>query len=67
MKVVKELFRDIKWFAIALDGHPELQRTLRAIRLHRRRRQIAATLRIPVATYAKRFTRICQILAPLLA
>ena len=51
----------------ALDGHPELQRTLRAIRRHRERRQIAAALGIPPETYAKRFTRICQILAPLLA
>ena len=51
----------------ALDGYPELQRTLRAIRRHHRRSEIAAALRIPTETYAKRFTRICQILAPMLA
>ena len=65
----REHVRDLRFAAAldALDGHRELQRTLRAIRRHRERRQIAAALRIPPETYAKRFTRICQILAPLLA
>ena len=66
---VRERIRDLRFAAAldALDGHPELQRTLRAIRRHRQREKIAAALRIPPETYAKRFTRICQILAPLLA
>jgi hypothetical protein len=68
---IDEFLRELRFqFALdALNDHPELQRTLRAIRAHRHcgRRQIAAALRIPVATYAKRFTRICQILAPMLA
>ena len=65
----RERIRDLRFAAAldALDGHPELQRTLRAIRRHRRRGKIAAALGIPTETYAKRFTRICQILAPLLA
>ena len=46
----------------ALDGHPEYQRTLCAIRRHRRRREIAAALGISVDAYAKRFARICRIL-----
>ena len=56
-------------FAAALDalgGHPALQHTLRAIRRRRRRNEIAAALGISVAAYAKRFTRITRILAPLL-
>ena len=66
---LRERIHDLRFAAAldALDGHPELQRTLRAIRRHRRRGKIAAALRIPPETYAKRFARICQILAPLLA
>lgn len=81
---INEFLRELRFAAAldALDGHPELQRTLTAIRDHYRprrqqiavpnhqlggRQQIAAALGISVATYAKRFTRICQILAPLLA
>ena len=62
----RERIRDLRFAAAldSLDGHPELQRTLSAIRAHRhrRRRQIAAALRIPMTTYAKRFNRICRIL-----
>ena len=59
-------------FAAALDSleaHPELARALVAIRRHRHsgRKRIAAALGISVAAYAKRFTRISQILAPLFA
>ena len=66
-----ERVRDLRFAAAldALEAYPELARALRAIRRHRHcgRKRIAAALRIPVATYAKRFTRICQVLAPLLA
>ena len=58
--------RDLR-FAVALDaldGYPELRRTLRAIRRHRwrSRKTLAAVLCITSEAYAKRFTRICQIL-----
>ncbi len=48
----------------ALDGHPELQRTLRMMRRHRwcGREKIAAALRISPEAYAKRFTRLCRVL-----
>ena len=63
---LRERIRDLRFAAAldAFDGHPELQRTLRAIRRHRRhgRGRIAAALGISVGAYAKRFTRICQIL-----
>ena len=64
-----ECVRELRFAAAldALDGHPALRRTLRAIRRHRRRDEIAAALGIPVPVYAKRFERICEILAPLLA
>ena len=60
----RERIRDLRFAAAldALDGHPELQRTLRAIRRHRRRETIVAALGLPPDTYAKRFTRICRIL-----
>ena len=66
-----EHIRELR-FAAALDSleaYPELARALVAIRRHRHRgrRRIAAALGISVAAYAKRFTRISQILAPLLA
>ena len=67
----RERVHDLRFSAAldALDGHPELQRTLTAIRdhSHRGRRHIAAALGIPPETYAKRFTRIRNVLAPLLA
>jgi len=65
----RERIRSLRFAAAhdALHGHPELQRTLSAIRRHRRREKIAAALDIPVETYVKRFARICQILGPLLA
>ena len=56
--------RDLR-FAAALDAlckYPELRRTLRAIRRHRRRKRIIAALGISPETYAKRFVRICQVL-----
>ena len=66
-----ERVRDLRFAAAldALEAYPELARALRAIRRHRHcgRKRIAAVLGISVATYAKRFTRICQVLAPLLA
>ena len=60
----REHVRELRFGAAldALDGHPELQRTLRAIRLHRRRKLIAAALDVSAEAYAKRFTRICGIL-----
>ena len=66
-----ERVRDLRFAAAldALEAYPELARALRAIRRHRHcgRKRIAAVLGISVATYAKRFERICQVLAPLLA
>lgn len=62
----REKVRDLRFAAAldALDGYPELQRTIRAIRRHRwrGREKIAATLRISQAAYAKRFSRICKVL-----
>ena len=62
----RDKVRDLRFAASldALDGHPELQRTLRVIRRHRwrGREKIAATLRISQAAYAKRFSRICKVL-----
>ena len=66
-----EHVRELRFAAVldSLKAHPELAKALVAIRRHRHRgrRRIAAALGISVAAYAKRFTRISQILAPLLA
>ena len=79
-RAMRRMFRDIdapyrehvreQRFAAALDSleaHPGLARALVAIRRHRHRgrKRIAASLGISVAAYAKRFTRIRQLLAPL--
>ena len=60
----RERVRDLRFRAAlgVLDGHPELQRALRAIRRHRRRKEVAAALGVSPETYAKRFARLCGIL-----
>ena len=66
-----EHVRELRFAAVldSLKAHPELAKALVAIRRHRHsgRKRIAAALGISVAAYAKRFTRISQILAPLFA
>ena len=50
-------------FAAALESlarHPALQRTLTAIRQHRKRARIVAKLGISLDAYEKRFERICK-------
>ena len=57
---VKELrFRNALY---RLRNHPELQKTLRAIRRHRIRRKIFSALKIGAETYEKRFRRVRKIL-----
>ena len=64
----RELVRERRFAAAldALDGNPELQRTLNAIRRHRKRGRIAAALGVSPEAYAKRFARICRILGAVL-
>ena len=57
---VKELrFRNALY---RLRDHPELQKTLRAIRRHRVRRKIFSALKIGAETYRRRFSDLTQIL-----
>ena len=45
-----------------LRNHPELQATLRAIRLHKKKEKIISALKIRAETYEKRFFRVREIL-----
>ena len=45
-----------------LRKHPELQATLRAIRLHKKKEKIISALKIRGETYEKRFSRVREIL-----
>lgn len=45
-----------------LQGYPELQKTLRAIRRFRRRQKIYSALQIGAETYKQRFFQLTQIL-----
>ena len=45
-----------------LRNHPELQKTLRAIRRHRARRKIISALKIGANVYRERFSRLTKIL-----
>ena len=45
-----------------LRKHPELQATLRAIRLHKKKEKIISALKIRAGTYRERFSQLTQIL-----
>ena len=58
-RIRERRFQSALW---KLRGHPELQKTLRAIRRYRKREKIFSALQIGAETYRRRFSDLTQIL-----